>query len=148
MIDYLQDAVRQLTFVSCILACFAFAVVMHVMRTSKPRRLATAIIALLSSAAFCLLALTIIGLVLGWVIPTIPDLYPGQATVAKTGEMAHFTHLLLYVFFLALAAFMSGIALYGWLHSRVVGWLSVLTGGSVGLGLVIAYLYITHGLFS
>jgi hypothetical protein len=147
MIDYLQDAVRQLTFVSCILAGFAFTVVMHVMRTSKPQRLATAIIALLSSATFCLLALTIIGLVLGWVIPTIPDLYPGQATVGKTSEVARFIHLLLYVFFLALAAFMSGIALYGWLHSRAVGWLSVLTGGSVGLAVLIAYLYITHGLF-
>jgi hypothetical protein len=147
MIDYLQDAVRQLTFVSCILAGFAFVVVIYLMRTSKPQRLATAVIVLLSSATFCLLAVTIIGLVLGWVIPTIPDLYPGQATVGKASEVAHFIHLLLYVFYLALAAFMSGIALYGWLHSRVVGWLSALTCGSVGLGLVIAYLYITQGLF-
>lgn len=136
-----EEAIRELVFVSAVLAGFAFAVVVQVIALKDPRRRTSWLIGIFLLTSTLLLASTLAGSVLLIRFATLSEIVarggPADVIADRSARLDRAGLTLLLPFTAGLAAFLAGIGLMGWLHSARVGILSVLCALVCGLAVAV-----------
>ncbi len=116
-IEYRQEILRQVIFVSSILAGFSFTVVAQFLsEKEKNKYLSLSIRTFIASTTFLLVATVGGALLLFSMVLLHPD-----SSVELMNNVDGMFGFLLIIFILGLVFFMTGMAIAGWIHSKSVG---------------------------
>jgi hypothetical protein len=125
-----EEAIREVVFISAVLAGFAFAVVVQLTPQQDPRRLAAWLIGIFLVTSAVLLSSAFVGSLLLVRFDTLQaNIARGMAAEAVQRAQARLDRqgtALLLPFVAGLAGFLAGIGLMGWLRSPRLGILSTL----------------------